>query len=83
MLFWHLQLHPESEENHYPIDRYIRILKRHKVIGFDIWVEVAGEKADKPFTEWTDEDIRKAIERAKEKEKENQHSESSKLSGIG
>jgi cell division protein FtsN len=62
-----MQLHPGDEEADYPPEKIKAILKKHCVIGFDIWREVAGEKADKPFNEWTDEDIERAIENNKKR----------------
>ena len=67
MTFWHMQLHPGGEEADYPPERIKAILKKHHVIGFDIWREIAGEKADKPFSEWTHEDIERAIENSKKR----------------
>ncbi len=66
MQLWHMQLHPGDDSESYPPERIREILKKYKVIGFDIWEEAAGEKADEPFTNWSDEDIQKAIEKAKE-----------------
>ena len=68
--YWHMQLHPGDEGSLYTPDHIKAILEAHKVIGFDIWdeplqVSELTHLIDKPFTEWKDEDIKRAIELAK------------------
>jgi hypothetical protein len=65
VMFWHMQLHPGGEEEEYSPAKIKEILKKHQVIGFDIWDKAAGNMYDKPFTDWTEEDIQNAIEKSK------------------
>ena len=67
---WHMQLHPRDKEEQYPPEKIKDILKTHNVIGFEIWdkplkVPELEHLIDKPFTEWKNEDIERAIKLAK------------------
>ena len=67
-----MQLHPGDEPEAYPPEKIKEILKNYGVIGFDIWEEPLKEAGldyliNKPFTEWSEEELSKAVEAAKNK----------------
>ncbi len=67
-----MQLHPGDEPEAYPPEKIKEILKNYGVIGFDIWEEPLKEAGldyliDKPFTEWSEKELSKAVEAAKNK----------------
>ena len=61
-----MQLHPGDGGENYTPEKIKEILKKHKVIGFDIWEEPIKEAKleyliDKPFTEWSKEELHKIM----------------------